>query len=238
MGLDTVELVMTVEQTFEIAIRDEDAERIRTVGDLYQYILDKLGFEQAHNCLSGAMFYRVRRALVELFRIDRRSVRPGTLVEEIVPPSGRRMHWARLAEAVRVPLPGLQRPRWVKEAMLRVYLLIFQAAMTLWGAAVGFGQGAPIFALYVLIFGGGLFALMAYQLTRPFAVRVAPNCRTVGDLTLTLARSEYGRTEPRHRRWDREVVWDTLTSILVGQLGVKPEDVTPSARIVDDLGAG
>jgi acyl carrier protein len=38
MGLDIVELVMAVEETFGIEIPDRDAERLRTVGDLYWYV--------------------------------------------------------------------------------------------------------------------------------------------------------------------------------------------------------
>ena len=38
MGLDIVELVMEVEETFGIDIPDHDAERLRTVGDLYWYV--------------------------------------------------------------------------------------------------------------------------------------------------------------------------------------------------------
>jgi acyl carrier protein len=38
MGLDIVELVMTVEEAFDFAIPDRDAERLRTVGDLYWYV--------------------------------------------------------------------------------------------------------------------------------------------------------------------------------------------------------
>ena len=37
-SLDTVELVMAFEEAFEIEIPDEDAEKIRTVGDAAEYI--------------------------------------------------------------------------------------------------------------------------------------------------------------------------------------------------------
>ena len=38
MGLDIGELVMTVEESFGIEIPDREAERLRTVGDLYWYV--------------------------------------------------------------------------------------------------------------------------------------------------------------------------------------------------------
>ena len=38
MGLDTVELVMEIERAFAIEIPDAAAERLRTVGEMYQYV--------------------------------------------------------------------------------------------------------------------------------------------------------------------------------------------------------
>lgn len=40
-SLDTVELVMAFEEEFGIEIPDEDAEKIRTVGDAIKYIEEK-----------------------------------------------------------------------------------------------------------------------------------------------------------------------------------------------------
>ncbi|MCS6985215.1 MAG: acyl carrier protein [Leptospiraceae bacterium] len=42
-SLDTVELVMALEEEFGIEIPDEDAEKIQTVGDVAKYIEEKLG---------------------------------------------------------------------------------------------------------------------------------------------------------------------------------------------------
>lgn len=40
-SLDVVELVMKIEDEFKIEIPDEDAEKIRTVGDAVKYIEEK-----------------------------------------------------------------------------------------------------------------------------------------------------------------------------------------------------
>ena len=42
-SLDTVELVMAFEKEFDIDIPDEDAEKMRTVGDALKYLHEKMG---------------------------------------------------------------------------------------------------------------------------------------------------------------------------------------------------
>ena len=41
--LDTVELVMAFEKEFDIDIPDEEAEKLRTVGDAMSYLHEKIG---------------------------------------------------------------------------------------------------------------------------------------------------------------------------------------------------
>ena len=42
-SLDTVELVMAFEEKFDIEIPDEDAEKMRSVGEAVEYLKTKLG---------------------------------------------------------------------------------------------------------------------------------------------------------------------------------------------------
>ena len=42
-SLDTVELVLAFEKEFDIDIPDEDAEKLRTVGDALKYLHEKMG---------------------------------------------------------------------------------------------------------------------------------------------------------------------------------------------------
>jgi acyl carrier protein len=42
-SLDTVELVMAFEKEFDIDIPDEEAEKLRTVGDALKYLHQKMG---------------------------------------------------------------------------------------------------------------------------------------------------------------------------------------------------
>ena len=41
-SLDAVEFIMALEETFDIEVPDEDAEKLKTVGDAVKYINDKV----------------------------------------------------------------------------------------------------------------------------------------------------------------------------------------------------
>ena len=41
-SLDVVELIMALEEEFDLEIPDEDAEKIRTVGDVTEYIKERI----------------------------------------------------------------------------------------------------------------------------------------------------------------------------------------------------
>ena len=52
MGLNSVEIVMEVEDEFDISIPDPDAERIMRVGELAEYVFAAMGGDQNSKGLS------------------------------------------------------------------------------------------------------------------------------------------------------------------------------------------
>ena len=71
MGLDFVELVMEVEETFGFTIPDEDVAGLDTVGKLYDYIWENRFASRSPGCLSSVVFYRLRRALMSVTGVAR-----------------------------------------------------------------------------------------------------------------------------------------------------------------------
>ena len=71
MGLDTVELILWSEQTFEIEIPDSDAENIFTVGQFSLYINQKLYYLNGSAATTEAeIFERIKSFLVSEFGIQ------------------------------------------------------------------------------------------------------------------------------------------------------------------------
>jgi acyl carrier protein len=85
MGLDTVELVMAVEDKFHIAIPDEDAEKIQRCGDLHAYVCHRLRPLDGAPCQSAAAFHRIRRTLLRhLPTVERHQIRPAALIHKLM----------------------------------------------------------------------------------------------------------------------------------------------------------
>ena len=112
MGLDSVELVLEVENAFGFSIPDEDAAGLTTVGKLYDYVLAHRFRGKQDVCLSSMTFYKLRRGLMLVLQVPRNSVRVSTEVSAIIP-KHRRRSWRALEKATGFRLPFLRRPGWV-----------------------------------------------------------------------------------------------------------------------------
>ena len=85
MGMDSVELVLAIEEDFGVLIPDEEAEQMLTVGDVYDWLKVKLSSADAVDCLTQQVFYKLRRALVQNYSLDKAAIRPDTRLTDLLP---------------------------------------------------------------------------------------------------------------------------------------------------------
>ena len=90
----------------------------------------------------------------------------------------------------------------------------------------------------MVLVGGALLAMLygTFFITRPFALAFPHGVATVGDVARATLPPGY-EVAVKQQMTDEEV-WVKLQKIVADTLGVKLENVTPSARFVEDLGAG
>jgi acyl carrier protein len=233
MGLDSVELVMEVEEAFGIKISDERACEIRTVGDLYETILDlrRDSLSRKGICLSAATFYRIRRAVCAELGLNPKSVRPRTTLESTITRRHRRPIWARLEAALKLKLPRLARPKW-----LVVVAVVVSGAMAGWIGLLGYrawGADGGAATFMVALFASTVVAAWA---TLPFETRFRPAFTTYGGLSRVVLAHNYATLGTDLESWDATEIWEAMKTVIVEQLEVKPEAVTRDARFVDDFG--
>ncbi len=223
MGLDGVELVLEVEETFGITIADSEAGAIRTVGDLEQLVLSRVANGRGSACLSLPAFCQVRRAVRETVCQPALRLRPSTRFDRVATASDLRRLWKRLHELLGTSPPPLRRPNWMRCTLLAVSVALCAAGIaTAWidPAIVPLGlvtAATPIIA--------------GYWITSPWRHCPPPEMSTLGDATRKLVGLE---AATKHGLVEDDVV-RKLKELIVEQLGVEADEVVPDARFVEDL---
>jgi hypothetical protein len=99
VGLDLIEFTIAVEDALRLSIPDADAERLRTPGELVEYLLVRLALADHPACLDQGAFYALRRAGMAVLGKTRNAFRPSTQWDELIPKRQRRRLWHSLHHA-------------------------------------------------------------------------------------------------------------------------------------------
>ncbi len=240
MGLDVVDLFLDLEEQFEIEISDFDGQQLKTVGDLYFLVVSKLRESMSKDrrdpasslSLTDAAHSQIRNALSFVLDIPIDEIDASTKLDSILPKSGRRRIWQELRQCLGLELPELVRPTWL------VNLLPFAVL----SGSVYFLTQLPedlSWPLHLLLLLGSIAALafIACICSIPMATNVPKTMPTVQDLAEQVVALNFFRLRSEFHGWEDQDVWKVLKLIIVEQLDVKPELVTPDARFIEDLKA-
>lgn len=106
MGLDSVELVMSIEDKFGIRIEDSEAEKIYTVQDFVDIVFSKIIVNPIDTCLSQLIFYKIRKALRKLTPTEK-EIKPDMKISELFTQSELKEKWSQLKTEIELELPDL-----------------------------------------------------------------------------------------------------------------------------------
>jgi hypothetical protein len=231
MGLDTLELVMAVEEKFGITIENEEAAKALTVGDLKRLVRAKLDVSDVTGCLTQRAFHLIRKNAVAEFGVVRRSLRPDTSLDMVVPQSTRRESWQHFQSVLGLAeFPELVRPHSVKLTI--TVLVLSTLVLPIWYGALHpqhFGLWMLLGATVASALGWG-FA----HLTRPMRTKFKVGYDRVRDLARFLvAKHPQVLGKPRSAKWSEEEISCLLRELIIKQLGVT--DFDDNSRFVDDL---
>jgi hypothetical protein len=219
LGLEIVELVMAVEESFDIEVPDAEAQEIVTPRQLVDYLAARLSLDSTPACLSQRAFYRLRRAIRQLGPSDPPSVRPSTELARVFPRPGRKVRWQALSAALSIPLPKLRRPAVVSWVGL---ILVAASVVASYGTAgVGLGVLVAVSATTCV-----LFATRPLRLTIPFS--------SLGDLSHYLALHHAHSIIGPSNQWSYQSIETVAFGLIREVTGLESFD--PDAHFVKDLG--
>jgi hypothetical protein len=207
---DDVDVIYAVERTFGIKLTDAEAERTRTVGQLYDLIELKHpnAGSRTRACLSQMAFYRLRRAL-RTMGIEG-EITPQTPVSVLaqIEPRSMAPKWRRLAQGSGLDLPRLETPFRISEEpiLLRWRGLLMSAAFGGLCAAFGISWAVVILA-GTLLLG---FEYACWLLWRSVPRRIL----TIGELAREAAGFSFAKLTAEDAACAPSDRWFALTAIL------------------------
>lgn len=233
MGLDTLELVLEVEEAFGVQIPDERAATIVTVGDLHDVLVEHLAKipRESHICLSAATFYLIRRAVHDV--LGRHvPIRPQDQTDVILPEDRRAEIWQALASHLQLRWPSLSRPIWL------VWILsVTVAAASGAIACLAYATAGTVIAAVAGIGSAIVLTMVSAMGTKSLATVPRLPIATFRGLTHNVLALNFATLAARYRAWTSADIWRALSVLLVDQLGVRAELITRDAHIVRDLAA-
>jgi hypothetical protein len=199
--LDPVEVVRHLEQVFDIAVSNEEAERIFKVGEFHDLLLQKIPQNDAdRKCASAMTFYRIRSALHRLGYGD--GLTPASDIRALE--RGRTKTNLRNLEKE----AGLYMPKTASTRIgRRVSLCGF--IVTLVGV---FSLQAGFATALLGILAGIVVAVIILGYFDPG--RLPVNCETLGGLTKVVAAKNYGDLIKMGARHRSEDIWENLIEAL------------------------
>ena len=227
MGLGLVELVMDVEDTFGVSLPEEVLGEVRTAGDLYDVMRERVVVDQEATCVSAAVFYRLRRELCGALGVERAQIRPTTPVLSLATARDWPRVRRRVLQKLGVIEPPTPRPQWL------VWVLATGVFALVMGVVVA-GTYHPWLAwLFLGVIVSLVILLDGWTSPRPVAATRANE--TVGELVHDLVPHHRPALSGPGRPRSEADLWHTFRRVVAKCASVPPEYVTRETDLVRDL---
>lgn len=192
---DVEDLLLTLEEAFEVRFVQSDVDKLRTVGDLFEVLQAKMGTteDRRRRCLGAVSFYRLKQAVADATGIE---VSPRTAISDVFPAKTLASRIKALSEGTGLRLPS------VPYAADQGFLFLLGIASCL--AAFYFGM-ATTAGIVALLLGVGAFGVLRFA---EFSRSMKPS--DFGGLARETAFLNYGRLARETGTLSNVDLWDAV----------------------------
>jgi len=231
MGLDSVEILVNVENAFGITISNFEAEKITTVGDIHTVVWRNVQGRQSMRCRSQQLFYKLRYLLINKFQVTSDKIELDASLNDIFPKANRRLLYRKLEKELQLQLPALVLPvAW--SLALRITGVVLIAGMVVLALVLvnGFDNTRWLYGLPVL---GIVLTLFFSNLLDPMRTAFQPETlKTYTQKVLSLNYATLMQESGINRK-EMEIM---INNIIAETVGVDMHVISPEKKLGDDLG--
>ena len=226
MGLDFVEIVMEVEETFGIRFRSEEFSSIQTVGDFVSLLRSRIVAADTVACPSLSQFLRLRSLVREVAGKPELRIRPSHRLESTLSSDEIRRLWQSMQEKLGIYPAPLRLPRYLRNTLLLI-------AVTILFGTVGYAIANDVVLLPQALLFSAFIAISLILFGGGFRSVPPVGWATFGEMTRQLSGTIVA-TRNLHLRTD-DLILEKLRPIFSDILNIKPNEIVLSARLIEDL---
>ena len=231
MGLDSVEILVNVENAFGITISNYEAEKIYTVGDIHNIVWRNIQGRQSMRCRSQQLFYRLRYTLINRYKVPREAIELDASLNIIFPKKNRRLKYYKLQKELQLKMPELVLPAiWARALFITGVIFIPGMLATALVLIYGYDRTRWLY----LLPGLGLIATIFISNILD-AVRTEFEPETIKDYTKTVLSLNYG-TLMQDKNIDRKEMETLINNVIAETIGLELHEILPEKSLTDDLG--
>jgi acyl carrier protein len=231
MGLDSIEILMEVEDAFGIKIPDAEAETIITICDFHNCVWKHLEGRQVNKCHSQILFYRLRSDLAVQNLLPRSQITLSSSPDNLWSVIRRKQAYKQYELDSGLALPALELPGPWQDLFAYTALILVVGSLIVEFALINFFNFSSW--LWLGTFAAIFLILGVSELLEPLRTKIAePDMRRFTMLVLKLNYKKLAGKAGTSRTEMESVI----NQIIADKAGLDILEVTSEKRIGDDLG--
>ena len=211
---DIDDLLVKVENSFDIKFNGDELINITTFGQLCDHIANKIQLDNSNDCTSQQAFYKLRDAISLTLQMDNKTISTDFALSDILPRQSRRLRTKKLEKHLGFKLNILRPPHWVTGMLVFILLASIVGLFLNWQI----GLSALVFSIAGLWFANKIGNELDLQ--------------TVGQLAKKMTRENYLKSRRNTTTFNKSEIEKVLTDWFINDFGLDKSKLTREAKFV------
>jgi hypothetical protein len=211
---DIEDLLVKVENSFDIKFGDTELTEIMTFGQLCDLIANKIQLDNSDDCTSQQAFYKLRHAISSTLQIDNKTISTDFPLVNLLPRQSRRARTKKLEKHLDFKLNILRPPHWVTGILLILLL----------ASIIG------LFFNWQIGLLGLVFSIVGLWIANKIGNEL--DLQTVGQVAEKMMRENYLKSRRNPKTFNKNEIEKVLTDWFSHDLRINKSKLTRDAKFV------
>ncbi|CAM4364093.1 hypothetical protein [Flavobacterium terrigena] len=209
---DIEDAIIKIEKSFNIKFEVNELSQVKTFGELSDAIIDKIQLENIESCTTQQAFYKIRKAISELFYIE--NIKPETKLVEIFPRKNRRKDIKKFEKTL-----GFKTDILNPKTIISITLTLFTIASLIY---IFFNWKMGLLGIITSIFGLKIANIFGKEF----------HLKTIGELSKKITKENYLNSRRDSNSFNKKEIESIIIELFCEYTAIKKHELTRESTFV------